>query len=147
MKNKEKLAKEIIEIVCSGEILAKHDDKLYKCSEISCANCDFKNKAGKGCAYWTRKWAESEYVEPKYEIDWASVPVDTPVLLKDENNVDNKRYFYKTLSEGTLALFINGRTSWSSIAEAGGIKCCFHSKSNVTLAREEDKLKYRKQVK
>jgi hypothetical protein len=145
MKNKEKFAKKIIEVACSGEILAKHDDKLYKCSEISCVSCDFKSEAGKDCAYWTRKWAESEYVE--YETDWAKVPVDTPVLLKDKDNVDNKRHFYKTLSEGALALFINGRTSWSSIAEAGVIKYCSHSKSNVTLAREKDKLKYRKQVK
>lgn len=67
--------------------------------------------------------------------------------MKEKNNVDNKRYFYKNLSEGALALFINGRTSWSSIAEAGVIKYYSHSKSNVTLAREKDKLKYRKQVK
>ena len=146
MKNKEKFAKEIVEIACSGEKLAVSSGVIRKCYGLSCYKCSFY-RDGIECDEMRKTWAESEYVEQKYEIDWASVPVDTPVLLKEKDNVDNKRYFYKTLSEGTLALFINGRTSWSSIAEAGGIKCCFHSKSNVTLAREEDKLKYRKQVK
>ena len=146
MKNKEKFAKEIIEIACSGNKLALHDGEIRACKSLLCSECDFCN-GGVPCDSKRKAWAESEYVKPKYEIDWASVPVDTPVLLKDKNNVDNKRYFYKTLSEGALALFINGRTSWSSIAEAGVIKYCSHSKSNVTLAREEDKLKYRKQVK
>lgn len=145
MKNKEKFAKEIIEIAATGTSVAMCNGVLRECRGLYCSQCDFYSD--RECDEKIKEWAESEYVEPKYEIDWASVPVDTPVLLKEKNNVDNKRYFYKTLSEGTLALFINGRTSWSSIAEAGGIKCCFHSKSNVTLAREEDKLKYRKQVK
>lgn len=145
MKNKEKFAKEIVEIAVTGSSVAMRNGVLRECRGLCCSQCDFIS--GGKCHEKIKEWAESEYVEPKYEIDWASVPVDTPVLLKEKNNVDNKRYFYKTLSEGTLALFINGRTSWSSIAEAGGIKCCFHSKSNVTLAREEDKLKYRKQVK
>ena len=139
MKNKEKFAKEIIEIVCSGEILAKHDDKLYKCSEISCVICDFKSKAGKDCAYWTRKWAESEYVE--YETDWSKVPVDTPVFIKGV--MDNRRHFSRPLPDERLAVFRNGRTSWSG---CGIVSETALHKSNIVLAREEDKLKYRKQV-
>ena len=145
MKNKEKFAKEIIEVACSGGVLAMSSGIIRKCTELPCRKCSF-NIDGIECDEMRKAWAESEYVEPKYEIDWASVPVVTPVLLKDKDNVDNKRYFCRTLSEGALALFINGRTSWSSIAEAGIIKYCSHSKSNVTLAREEDKLKYRKRV-
>lgn len=145
MKNKEKFAKEIVEIACSGEVLAVSSGIIRKCAGLPCYKCSFY-RDGIECNEMRKTWAESEYVEPKYEIDWASVPVDTPVLLKDKDNVDNKRYFCRTLSEGALALFINGRTSWSSIAEAGIIKYCSHSKSNVTLAREEDKLKYRKRV-
>ena len=145
MKNKEKFAKEIIEVACSGSKLALYNGEICVCKSLMCSECEFYN-GGVPCDSKCKAWAESEYVEPKYEIDWASVPVDTPVLLKDKDNVDNKRYFCRTLSEGALALFINGRTSWSSIAEAGIIKYCSHSKSNVTLAREEDKLKYRKRV-
>lgn len=139
MKNKEKFAKEIIEIACSGEILAKHDDKLYKCSEISCVSCDFKSKAGKGCAYWTREWAESEYVE--YETDWSKVPVDTPVVIIGA--IEDRRYFDELLADGRLSLFPNGRTSWSTL---GIFKKNSYNKSDVVLAREEDKIKYRKRV-
>lgn len=139
MKNKEKFVKEIVEIACSGEILAKHDDKLYRCNEVSCVSCDFKSKAGKGCDYWTRKWAESEYVE--YETDWSKVPVDTPVVIRGA--VEDRRYFDKLLADGRLVLFPNGRTSWSTL---GTFKKSAYSKSDVVLAREEDKLKYRKRV-
>lgn len=140
MKNKEKFAKEIIEIAVAGSSIAMYDGVLRECRGLYCSQCDFIS--GGKCHEGIKEWAEPEYVE--YETDWAKVPVDTPVLLKD--NADNKRYFYKTLSDGALALFLNGRTSWSSIAEAGVIRYFSHSKSNVTLAREEDKLKYRKRV-
>lgn len=142
MKNKEKFAKEIIEIAATGTSIAMCNGVLRECRGLYCSQCDFCSD--RECDEKIKEWAESEYIE--YETNWSKVPVDTPVLLKDKDNVDNKRYFYKTLSEGTLALFISGRTSWSSIAEAGVIKYCSHSKSNVTLAREKDKLKYRKQV-
>lgn len=141
MKNKEKFAKEIIEIAATGSSIAMCNGVLRECRGLPCSQCEFYD-GGALCDSKCKAWAESEYVE--YETDWAKVPVDTPVLLKD--NADNKRYFYKTLSDGALALFLNGRTSWSSIAEAGVIKYYSHSKSNVTLAREEDKLKYRKRV-
>ena len=138
MKNKEKFAKEIIEIACSGEILAKHDDKLYKCSEISCVSCDFKSKAGKGCAYWTREWAESEYVEPKYETDWSKVPVDTPVI----NSNGNRYYFakYNNILD-VIHVFIYGCTSWSSKNSIIAIPT-----NTCKLFREEDRIKYRKLV-
>lgn len=142
MKNKEKFSKEIVEIAVTGTSVAMRNGVLRECRGLCCSQCDFFS--GGKCDEKVKEWAESEYVEPKYEIDWTSVPVDTPVLLK--SNVDNKRYFYKTLSDGALALFLNGRTSWSSIAEAGVIKYFSHSKSNVILAREEDRLKYRKRV-
>ena len=140
MKNKEKFAKEIIGIAVTGTSVAMRNGVLRECRGLCCSQCDFIS--GGKCDEKIKEWAESEYVE--YETDWSKVPIDTPVLLKD--NADNKRYFYKTLSDGALALFLNGRTSWSSIAEAGVIRYYYHSKSNVVLAREEDKLKYRKLV-
>lgn len=63
MKNKEKFAKEIIEIACSGGKLAmsKDDKCLTQCSLIRCHNCCFGD-AGK-CGEVTQQWAESEYIE------------------------------------------------------------------------------------
>ena len=77
-----------------------------------------------------------------HEIDWASVPVDTPVIIKGFNF--NRRYFSRILPDGRISIFSHGRTSWSAQGMALEVPC---SKSDVVLAREADKLKYRKQVK
>ena len=64
MKNKEKYAKEIVEIACNRGLIAieKRTGKLRPCIELPCSDCMF----GKiwNCAEATRKWAESEYIEP-----------------------------------------------------------------------------------
>ena len=64
MKNKEKYAKEIIEIVCDGRILGvnKVTGKPTVCGNISCRNClrDGRNTCS---GEFLREWAESEYIE------------------------------------------------------------------------------------
>ena len=140
MKNKEKFAKEIVEIACSGSKLALYNGEIHACKSLMCSECGFYN-GGVPCNSKCEAWAESEYIEPKYEIDWASVPIDTPVLIKGA--VDNRRYFSKLLQDERLAVFRNGRTSWSSQGIAQEVALY---KSVIVLAREEDKLKYRKRV-
>ena len=140
MKNKEKFAKEIIEIAATGSSIAMCNGVLRECRGMPCSQCEFYD-GGALCDSKCKAWAESEYVEPKYEIDWASVPVDTPVLIKGA--ADNRRYFSRLLPDERLAVFRNGRTSWSSY---GIVKEVALHKSDVVLAREEDKLKYRKRV-
>ena len=139
MKNKEKHAKEIVEIACSGGLVAMRNGVLRECRGLCCSQCDFIS--GGKCDEKIKEWAESEYVEPRYETDWASVPVDTPVFIKGA--ADNRRFFSKLLPDERLAVFRNGRTSWSSHGIAQEVALY---KSVVVLAREEDKLKYRKQV-
>ena len=90
MKNKEKFAKEIVEIACSGGVLAMSSGIIRKCVELPCHKCSF-NIDGIECDEMRKTWAESEYIEPRYEIDWASVPVDTPVIIKGIKS--NRRYF------------------------------------------------------
>lgn len=145
MKNKEKFAKELIELALSDEPVALSNGVPTSCCRItSCrTNCDFGREASEiaKCREKLREWAELEYVEPRYETDWASVPVDTPVIVKGA--ADNRRYFDALMPDGKLALFAAGRTSWTS-NEA--IRSIFHSRPNVVLAREEDRLKYRKRV-
>ncbi len=141
MKNKEKFAKEIIEIACSGSKLALYNGEICVCKSLMCSECEFYN-GGVPCDSKCKAWAESEYVEPKYETDWSKVPVDTLVFIKGA--VDNRRYFSRLLPGERLAVFRNGRTSWSGCGIAA--ETVLH-KSNIVLAREEDKLKYRKQVK
>lgn len=64
MKNKEKFAKEIIEIACDGNSIAvvKLTGELKPCCEISCGECLFRSGTNR-CRKKTREWAEAEYVE------------------------------------------------------------------------------------
>lgn len=63
MKNKEKYAKKIIEIACSGCRFGvnKCTGEITSCNYILCRNCVFHNNAD--CSEVKREWAESEYIE------------------------------------------------------------------------------------
>lgn len=62
MKNKEKYAKEIIEIACSGDSIAiiKESGHIVSCNGVECNLCLFDDE---DCRKKTRAWAESEYIE------------------------------------------------------------------------------------
>lgn len=66
MKNKEKYAKEIIEIACSGHAVSvsKVTGKPIACENNSCKNC-VRHNVDLICCEEERlkKWAESEYIE------------------------------------------------------------------------------------
>ena len=112
MLNKEKYAKEILDIVCSGDNLGKQNGHLCPCSNIKCSDCDFNTTLC--CPEEIQKWANSEYKEP--EIDWSKVPVDTPIYVWDNHdNRTYKRHFagYNKLNN-MIITFDNGGTSWSS---------------------------------
>ena len=112
MLNKEKYAKEILDIVCSGNNLGKQNGRLCPCANIKCSDCDFNTTLC--CPEEIQKWANSEYKEP--EIDWSKVPIDTPIYVWDNNdNRTYKRHFagYNQVNNMIFA-FDNGGTSWSS---------------------------------
>lgn len=66
MKNKEKYAKEIIDIACSGNAVSvsKVTGKPIACENNSCKNC-VRHNDGLLCCERERlkEWAESEYIE------------------------------------------------------------------------------------
>ena len=92
MKNKEKYAKEILEIACSHGVIAfnKTTNKVVPCNSLCCSNCLF----GHNCDEAIKEWCESEYVEPP--VDWSKVSVDTPILVRDsEFDGWSQRHFAK----------------------------------------------------
>lgn len=62
MKNKEKYAKEIMNIACSGDSIAilKKSGRIVSCNVTKCCLCLFR---GSDCKEKLRDWTESEYVE------------------------------------------------------------------------------------
>ena len=61
MKNKEKYAKEIMEIACNGSRIAvmKGSGRIVPCDSIICNVCLFSDDCRKNI----KDWAESEYIE------------------------------------------------------------------------------------
>lgn len=65
MKNKEKFAKDILEIACNGDAIAvsKTTGKPNRCGNVVCEDC-MRYTGRTGCAEKRlREWAESEYIE------------------------------------------------------------------------------------
>ena len=111
MLNKEKYAKEIIDIACNGDSIGMMNGILYPCNTIkSCKHCDFYDIETKIlCTENIKKWANSEYKER--EIDWNKVPVDTPILIT-YSCYTLKRHFAKYYNK-TIYSYPDGTTSWS----------------------------------
>lgn len=65
MKNKEKYAKEIVELAIEGTPLGFHKDlnKITPCYDIPCQNCLFNGP--RLCSITRREWANAEYIKPK----------------------------------------------------------------------------------
>ena len=108
MLNKEKYAKEIIDISCDGYGVAKQNGHLQPCSRTVCSKCDFNT--GLDCSEEIQKWANSEYKER--EIDWSKVPVDTCILVTDSCYNTIKRHFAK-YDNKIIYAYPDGTTSWS----------------------------------
>ena len=113
MTNKEKYAKEILDIACTGDRVAMRnsDNVIVGCRKLECLDCAF-NTHGKGCNDAVEKWANSEYVEQP--VDWSKVAVDTSILVRDsEKESWRKRHFAK-YENGIVYAWCAGATSWSA---------------------------------
>lgn len=111
MKNKEKYAKEILDIACNGDCIAfnKTTNKVVPCNRLSCSDCFFDEI---GCRKAVKKWCESEYVEPP--VDWSKVPVDTPILVRDEDEEKFRKRHFAKYENGKVYAWYTGATSWTA---------------------------------
>ena len=113
MTNREKFAEQILDIACGGSKIAvdKATLELASCYKLACRDCLF-NFGNGDCRGARKKWANSEYVEPR--VDWSKVAVDTPILVRDSANLEwRKRYFAK-YENGSVYSWSDGATLWSS---------------------------------
>lgn len=109
MKNKEKYREEILNY--KGKAFCDFIESNilkplgYTCDGTSCAQCQFI----------CNMWLEEEYKEPKQEVDWSKVAVDTPILVRDSEDCRwRKRYFAK-YKNGKVFAWNFGSTSWTSV--------------------------------
>ena len=114
MLNREKYAKEIMDIACEGDCFAKTHGIIIPCEKIKCELCDFAGPINDPhhCEYKRLEWANSEYVEPP--VDWSKVPVDTPILVRNEKTEKWIRRYFAKYENGLVYTWTGGTTSWSA---------------------------------
>lgn len=117
MTNREKYAKEILDVACSGGKIALVKRKIVDCNDVEdCGNCHFQpSKNGvKKCAESVKMWANKEYTEPKIQPAIEKLHVDDKVLVSIDGKDWHRRYFsYYDPVENNVYAFTNGGTSWS----------------------------------
>lgn len=109
MLNIEKYRDELIKMgIIDTKKIAIRYGRLSLCC-FGCCGCD--NPSKEDCGKQAEDWLFSEYKEP--EIDWSKVKVDTPILVR--NNEDKEwvnRYFAK-FADGKVYAWVSGATSWT----------------------------------
>lgn len=109
------------------EVIKKRNEMLNdfgrvcgRCAGVGCLECPL-DVTHNGSHYSCEKLKEihpEEYVkiimeyEPK--VDWSTVKVDTPILVKDNENDHWKRGYFAMYTNGTVCAWQNGMTSWTS---------------------------------
>ena len=100
MLNKEKFKDEIVEIACKGYDFALKDGTVVKCQDTDCWTCSFSSHIdGVCCSVKRKNWANSEYEE---YVDWSKVPVDTKILVRDNENVPWSPRHFSRIEQGRV---------------------------------------------
>ena len=91
----------------------KDTKEVMTCRELNCENCLFSYRYNEHhyCNVNRIKWLVAEYAEPK--VDWSKVPVDTPVLVSNDGEHWNRRYFSRVVNN-IPHVWMFGRTSWTA---------------------------------
>lgn len=130
MLNKEKYAKEIMDLALKHDTVALVDGKVCSCNGIiDCNKCFFNANWPSNCDRNFIEWSNSEYKET--EIDWSKVPVDTPILVWDfDKDIPRKRHFayFKdnniyAWSDGLTSYTASEVTKWKNAKIAEGVDC------------------------
>lgn len=114
MKNYEKYANKIGSYngynFCYDFIIPHVFKSKVQCSETNCSACKMLQMI------WLFEECE-ESEEPK--TDWSKVEVDTPILVRDnENGIWKRRYFAK-YENRVVYTWSDGRTSWNEVVVIG----------------------------
>lgn len=136
MLNKEKYMDELMKYACrkpmeSGFAVLKVGG-LANCITTSCSRCIFYDTDCTDCEERRRKWLEQEYEPP---VDWSKVPVDTPILVRNNESKDWTRgHFAKYIVEvDKVCTWGLGRTSWTA-----GMDAMFTRWDYAKLAESEE---------
>lgn len=107
MTNYEKYKEQIEKIARLGwRVAVDKDNNPHACDEINCYDCIVD---GFNCYQTISKWADEEYIEQ--EVDWSKVPVDTPILVRDNNMTKWMTRYFAKYKNNIIYAWDDGRTS------------------------------------
>lgn len=117
MKNQKFFEKEILKIAITGQAVAVHKEHLepMTCSKDVCKDCLNYGENGKCKKDKTTilTWMNEEYVDPAERVDWSKVAIDTPVLVRDDENDLWRRRYFAGYNNNEVYVFSNGTTSYT----------------------------------
>ena len=116
MKNREKFAKEILDVACKGDTIAvTQENKVVCCGDINCSQCLFGKKDN--YVYYCddekrMQWSESEYVEKPTITSREKNFLDLllPKWKYIERDKNNELYVYQfksTCNDGSRDFILN----------------------------------------
>ena len=86
-------------------------------NSILCRHCLFNNNNHSfSCAGDALKWLLTEYKEEK-EVDWSKVKVDTPILVRDDEDEEWMNRYFAKFADGKVYAWMGGATSWTADGE------------------------------
>lgn len=108
MTNREYYSEKLLDIACTGASIALQNGKPCICRPYECNKCDCREE--NGCAEdFLKKWSEQEYIEEP--VDWGSVEVDTPVLVKNTKEATWQKRRFAFYLNGTVYTWQHNMTS------------------------------------
>lgn len=112
MTNYEHYKKQIEKFTRMGQKVAvkKDTNEIIPCSDIGCGGCLFG--AYDSCTKKSMAWADAEYIEPT--VDWAKVPIDTPILVNNSICLDWVRNHFAKYENGRVYAWEGGKTSYTT---------------------------------
>ena len=107
MTNKEKYAEDLCSIFLNSFGVDK-ENKPFRCVESCSGQCQFYNNEI-ACKTLAKQWLDEEY-----KTDWSKVPVDTPILVRDNEHEEWRRRYFAGYENGKVFAWCGGITSWST---------------------------------
>ena len=114
MTNREKYTEQILDIACGGSCVGVHIKTMtpISCDLLDCNECYFSTRDDGDCGIACQEWCNSEYTEPP--VDWSKVPVDTPILVRDKENVTWCNRYFAKFDDNRIYAWRDGSTSWTA---------------------------------
>ena len=112
MKNREKFAEQILDIICAGGDVGVINGVPVKCTDCdACTKCSLLDPRS-GCREKLASWANSEYV-PLPDIP-ADTPINTPIWVWNNDKAKPIKAHFAGIKDGKVLTFSFGTTSWTN---------------------------------